>query len=463
MTSESSLHSPAPTEITPTTKTAFVKRATQLLLPASLNLGLPAILAPAVNAILARGDNPEEAIGGYAVAVAIMMLVSLPQMRIQQMTLVFLEDRISLNYLKRFTAATAVVVGGIAAIVALTPISDLILVQLFSLQGNLANEAQAALVALLPLPALAVVRPHLYGCAIRLGRTSHVWAGSAIGLGTVVLTAPVLQASHVIEGAAAGASAITIAALAEVILLTWLTGPALRQELPVSQTTQTPIGYTVLVRFFMPLLFAGLLATLTPAVIHAALARTPTPELSIAAVSIALSVSQLLTIVLWGLQPTILALLGKGYKPFWIQYFANAIGLLAMLATMTVAFVPPATQFVLQVILGTEGALFKSAELGLRLFAPLPIILAQEQIYSSALMRVRLTQRILYINILRLTSLIGFVALGLKVEVAGVALGMGVMTLTLIVEAAATYTYGRNVLATLNTTWMASRSRRLFS
>ena len=78
-------------------------------------------------------------------------------------------------------------------------------------------------------------------------------------------------------------------------------------------------------------------------------------------------------------------------------------------------------------------------------------------------MRVRLTQRILYINILRLTSLIGFVALGLKVEVAGVALGMGVMTLTLIVEAAATYTYGRNVLATLNTTWMASRSRRVFS
>ena len=307
MTSESSLHSPAPTEITATTKTAFVKRATQLLLPASLNLGLPAILAPAVNAILARGDNPEEAIGGYAVAVAIMLLVSLPQMRIQQMTLVFLEDRVSLNYLKRFTAATAIVVGGIAAIVALTPISDLILVQLFSLQGNLANEAQAALVALLPLPALAVGRPHLYGCAIRLGHTSHVWAGSALGLGTVVLTAPILQASNFIEGAAVGASAITIAALAEVILLTWLTGPALRQELPVSQTTQTPIGYTVLVRFFMPLLFAGLLATLTPAVIHAALARTPTPELSIAAVSIALSVSQLLTIVLWGLQPTILA------------------------------------------------------------------------------------------------------------------------------------------------------------
>ena len=463
LTGRSSLHSAIQTQITTTTKTAFVKRATQLLLPTSLNLGLPAVLAPAVNAILARGNNPEEAIGGYAIALAIMMLVSLPQMRIQQMTLVFLEDRVSLAYLKRFTAATAVIVAGIAAIVTLTPISDLVLAQIFSLQGKLATEAQAALVAFLPLPALAVVRPHLYGCAIRSGHTSHVWAGTAIGLGTVVLIALTLQTSNVIEGAAAGASAVTIGALAEVILLTWLTAPTLRQELPTSQTTQPPIGYRPLVRFFLPLLVAGLLATVTPAVIHAALARTPTPETSIAAVSIALSVSHLLTIILWGLQPTVLALLGKGYKPFWIQCFANAIGLLAMLATMMVAFIPPVTQFVLQGVLGTEGDLFTSAELGLRLFAPLPIILAQEQIYSSALMRVRLTQRILRVNIMRLTSLIGFVVIGLKIEIAGVALGMGVMTLTLIVEAAATYIYGRNVLDALNTTWMASRPRGLCS
>ena len=97
-----------PGQLTRASRNEFARRATLLLVPASMNLGVAAILAPAVNAILARGKNPEEAIGGYAVAMGIVMLVALPQMRIQQMTLVFLNDGVSLARLRRFTAISAV-------------------------------------------------------------------------------------------------------------------------------------------------------------------------------------------------------------------------------------------------------------------------------------------------------------------------------------------------------------------
>jgi O-antigen/teichoic acid export membrane protein len=445
---------PMPGPIARTSKRGFARRATLLLVPASLNLGVAAILAPAVNAILARGENPEEAIGGYAVALGIIMLVALPQMRIQQMTLVFLDDGVSLARLRRFTATSALIVALLAAIVALTPIRDLVLQRVFSLSGVLESEARAALLALLPLPALAVARPHLYGCAIRLGHTRHVWAGTIVGMGTVILTALVLQLSGTVEGAAVGAFAVSAAALAEVLVMIWLTGPALRRELPSAPDDGAGTEYASMVRFFMPLLFAGFLATVTPPVINAAVARTSTPETSIAAIAIALSVSQFLTIILWGLQPTVLALLGQGHDPRQIRLFANAIGLLVMVLAMFFAFYPPATVFILRDLVGVEGRLFESAQLGMRIFAPLPLILAQEQIFSSALMRVRRTRRILYINLIRLASLIAFVLIGLNlVDAPGVVLGIGAIAFTLVVEAGATYVYGRSAMSALSSAW----------
>ena len=269
------------------------------------------------------------------------------------------------------------------------------------------------------------------------------------------MTALALQTTGTIEGAAAGATAVSIAALAEVLLLIWLTSPALRRGLPARQDGQTSPGYAPMVRFFLPLLFAGFLATVTPAVINAAVARTSNPEMSIAAVAIALSVNQFLTIILWGLQPTVLALLGQGHNPRRIQLFSNSIGLLATAVAMIFAFFSPVTTFVLHDILGTEGRLLESAELGLRIFAPLPLILAQEQIYSSALMRVRRTRRILYINLIRLASLIGFVLVGLNIaDAQGVVLGIGAMAFTLVVEAGATYAYGRSAMSALSGSWL---------
>jgi O-antigen/teichoic acid export membrane protein len=149
-----------------------------------------------------------------------------------------------------------------------------------------------------------------------------------------------------------------------------------------------------------------------------------------------------------------LALLGQGHDPRRIRLFANAIGLLVMVLAMFFAFYPPATVFILRDLVGVEGRLFESAQLGMRIFAPLPLILAQEQIFSSALMRVRRTRRILYINLIRLASLIAFVLIGLNlVDAPGVVLGIGAIAFTLVVEAGATYVYGRSAMSALSSAW----------
>ena len=50
------------------------------------------VLAPILNALLARSVEPEAEICGYALALSVMMVVALPQARVQALTLVLLLD-----------------------------------------------------------------------------------------------------------------------------------------------------------------------------------------------------------------------------------------------------------------------------------------------------------------------------------------------------------------------------------
>ena len=74
-----------------------MSRATAVLVPASLNLGVASVLAPVLNALLARSVEPEASIGGYALALSVMMFVALPHARVQALALVFLDNQNSLR------------------------------------------------------------------------------------------------------------------------------------------------------------------------------------------------------------------------------------------------------------------------------------------------------------------------------------------------------------------------------
>ena len=134
----------------------YLWRASTLLLPASLNLGISNVLAPLLNAMLARSVEPEAAIGGYAIALSIMMLVALPQLRIQQLTLVFLEDQASLRRIRVFVGVFAGLGGVVALLAAFTPIRDLLLDVVFATEGSLRDQTRLAEIFVIQISLMAV-------------------------------------------------------------------------------------------------------------------------------------------------------------------------------------------------------------------------------------------------------------------------------------------------------------------
>ena len=422
---------------------AFTRRALTLWLPASVNLGIASLLAPAMNALLARVQDPEASIAGFAVALGVITIVALPQFRIQQLTLVFLHDQQALRSLRRFVGMTAAAVGAISFVVALTPLADLILEGVFAATGDLLSQARGALVTLSPLPVFMVARTHLHGAALRLGQARLVWLGTGLGAGGAVAMSAALIGAGVQGGTAAGAGT-TMAAGLETVMLLVATRGMLRHGLPARSPRRLDSSLGAVARFFTPLIFASLLPSATTPVLNAALARTAEPEASLAAFAIAIGLFQFLSILLWGAQPAILALLARGDGLRRITVVTNGVASAVLLASLAAAFVPPLSQFIIEDVSGARDRLAELSLLGLRVLAPLPLLLVQEQIFASALMQVRRTRPILYVNVWRLAALLAFVMLALNVGgVPGVVVGVGGWAASLIVEAVATLGYGR--------------------
>ncbi len=435
----------------------FATRATTLLLPASLNLGITHVLAPVLNGLLARGVEPEAAISGYAIAMGVMGLVALPQMRIQQLTLVFLDDQVSLSRLRRFVALFALLSGAVAVVVAFTPVHDLILDGVFATSGTLRAESAAALVALAPFPLLAIVRTHLYGVALRIGRPRLVWIGTASGAVAVLAVAALVLLLNPTAGSQIAAIAVTAGAAVETLVLVAGTTGSLRRDL--NPGTNAAPTYGALLRFFGPLLVAAFLPAITQPVINAILTRAPEPEASVAAVSLTFGVNQIFLIALWGVQPTLLALMARGESPLAGRRFANIVGLITVAPAAVVAFIPPLTSLVVHDWLGASGRLQEMTETGLRLLALLPPIFVQEAIFTSALLRVRRAHVLVYVNAIRLVGLIAILLVGVTAtDLPGGVIGVAAIGGALVVEAVATVALGLGAQRQLEGGWTPQTS-----
>ena len=435
----------------------FAGRATTLLLPASLNLGITHVLAPVLNGLLARSVEPEAAISGYAIAMGVMGLVALPQMRIQQLTLVFLDDQVSLSRLRRFVALFALLSGAVAVVVAFTPVHDLLLDGLFATSGTLRAESAAALVALAPFPILAIVRTHLYGVALRIGRPRLIWIGTASGAIAVMAVAALVLLVDPTAGSQIAAVAVTAGAAVETLVLVAGTTGSLRRDL--NPVTQAAPSYSALLRFFGPLLVAAFLPAITQPVINAILTRAPEPEAGVAAVALTFGVNQIFLIALWGVQPTLLALMARGESPLAGRRFANIVGLITVVPAAVVAFIPPLTSVVVHDWLGASGRLQEMTETGLRLLALLPPVFVQEAIFTSALLRVRRAHVLVYINAIRLVGLVAILLIGVTAtDLPGGVIGVAAIGGALVVEAVVTVAFGLSSQRQLERGWTPQAS-----
>jgi progressive ankylosis protein len=436
-------HESAPGAETPRPMT---RHATSLLLATAANMTVIPILSLLISAILTRTSNPDAAIGGFAVALGIAMFVGLPQLRIQQLTLVFFDNPTSLQQLRKFVGFWVVLVTALSLLVVLPPITEFLMTSVFSVTGDLKQNAADALIWLIPLPGLLVLKMHYYGAVLRISRPRLAWIGTGTGAFTVAAVAFGLFTTELLQGASIAAFAMTAGTLAEMLTLAVLAARPLKRFEGVPSQSDTSLR--AMAWFFWPLLFAAMLPAGTAPILNAGMARSPEPDVSIAAVALSLNVFHLIAVATNGTQNTSLALFASHYNPFRVRRYALSVGLITFAVVSIIAYVPPVTDFVIGDIMGAEGRLKELSSTGFRLLSILPIALVMEQLYTAALMRTRNTRPILYINTLRgITLTVWVIATVNFTDLNGLWVGAGAWTLTLLSEAIYAYIFGRKNLS----------------
>ena len=425
-------------------------RSLRLLGPAAVNVSAHEWITPIVAAFMARSFNPEEAVAGYALALSLAFFLTLPRLRIQALTLVFVEDNQSWRAVAIFALICAGVVVAITSIVAFTPLSSIIFLDLFRIDKSLANEAMAALKVLTLWGLFSVIRGHLYGVALRFERSSLLWLGAATGLATATLVSLFLYNFFPEFNSRIGAIAVTSAVTLECAVAS--IGLLLRRKPDLKIARVRPTQKRIM-RFFIPLLFAALLPSLTFPLINFAMARSINPELSITAFTLAFGVFSIMSIPSNGIQPTSLALFGLKESPQFIRVFAITVGILTAIPIILLTLSDAASGWVFGTLLGADDAVKAMSIQALQVLMLLPPWLALEQLYAAAIMSNKEPRGIVYINIGRLILLLLLVFGSLFLETAeGVLVGSGIMSLTLLAEAIFAVIFGRSAFRSLRFT-----------
>ena len=70
----------------------FYLTAFAILIPTSINLSITQFVTPLLNAIMGRTDNPAISISSYSIAISVLFLIALPNLRIQHLTIVYYKN-----------------------------------------------------------------------------------------------------------------------------------------------------------------------------------------------------------------------------------------------------------------------------------------------------------------------------------------------------------------------------------
>jgi hypothetical protein len=424
-----------------------ITRSLRLLGPAAVNVSAHEWITPIVAAFMARSLNPQEAVAGYALALSLAFFLTLPRLRIQALTLVFVEDNQSWRAVAVFAASCAAVVVSLISIVAFTPLSSIIFTDLFRIEESLADEAMAALKVLTLWGLFSVTRAHLYGVALRFEKANLLWLGAATGLVTATAVSLFLYNFFPELNSQIGAIAVTSAVILECTVAS--IGLLTRRKLDLKVGRNRPSQRRILF-FFIPLLFAALLPSLTFPLLNFAMARSINPELAITAFTLAFGVFSIMSIPANGIQPVSLALFGLNESPQFVRLFAVIIGVLTAIPIILLTLSDTASEWVFGTVLGADDAVKVMSIQGLQILMLLPPWLALEQLYAAAIMSNKEPRGIVYINIGRLTLLLLLVFGSLFLDTTeGILVGSGIMSLTLLAEAIFAVIFGRSAFSSL--------------
>ncbi len=348
----------------------------RLWLPLAISFELMMLEGPSVQGAIGRLPEPTLNLAAWGLAFSLALLVESPVIMLLATAIALVREEDSYKALRQFVLTLMVACTLLTAVVAFTPLFDLIAAHIMGQPALIVVAARPALQIMLLWTAAIAWRRFYQGVLVRAGQTRLVSVGTAVRLTVTLLVAGSLLKWGHRPGVEVGAITLMAAVVMEAIAVTMFALPIARQHLLGRHTPDTvPLTQRAIWRFHMPLAATTLLTLLAPPLTAAALARLSMRHETLAA----WPVVSMLLLVLRGpglaLQEITISQSRRPEARHALRRFTTLVGLISTAVTLLLALTPLLDRY-MDVVLHLPPELRTFVRVGMALGSPLPLITA---------------------------------------------------------------------------------------
>jgi hypothetical protein len=328
-------------------------------------------------------------LAAYGVAFGLALLIEAPIIMLLDASVAKSTTRQAFAVVRRFALALGLIVTGIGLVVALTPLYDLIVIDLMNIPADVAALARPTMQILVwwPLP-IAWRRAH-QGVLIRARKTAIITLTTGVRLVTLAGSLFVGMQLFPQGGAIVAGLAMDISVTVEAILITIATGRVLRSgalEAVEAETDDPPLAMRPLWRFYRPLAITTILRQTTRPMLNAGIAAAMLARASLAAWPVVWGFTVLIAGPAWSLQQLSTALVVDKGAYHRVRNFALALSAIMSAILAVVAFTPLYSG-VMGGIYNLSPALQQLALPAMRIMVVYPLIMGAQGLLRGVLIR----------------------------------------------------------------------------
>lgn len=352
------------------------RRIFWLWLPLALSFTFMMLEGPSVHAAIGRLEDPARNLAAFGLVMSLSLIIESPVIMLLSTAIALTRDTQSYRALRRFTLLLMGSLTLLTALVAWTPLYDLVVENILGIPAQISATALPSFRIMLLWTAAIGWRRFYQGILVRQAQTKWLSYGTAIRLLSTIGTAFALVRWGSLSGAEVGACALMVGVLSEALAIYLFALPVVRRSYPLEASASAqPLTLPAILHFHLPLATTSLLTLVVQPLTAAALARMAFPTLTLAAWPVVFST--LLVLRGWGLalQETTVAQASEPNALPAIQSFTWLVAGATTLATLVLSFTP-LLDLHLQYVMSLEPELWAYVRLGLQLSVLLPALTA---------------------------------------------------------------------------------------
>lgn len=296
---------------------------------------------PLVGATMARLPDPRISLAAYGgVVFPISLVIEGPIIMLLSASVALARDRASYRLMRRFMWQSIAFLTALHALVAFTPLYDVVAGQWLGVPAETLEPARIGLQILTFWTGSIAYRRYQQGVLIQFGSSSMVGLGTGVRLLANLLVLGAGLAHGGIPGIVVGASAVAAGVLSEAVFMGFAVRPVLRDCVYRAPPEAVPLTLPVFLRFYVPLALTPLITLLSMPLASAAVSRMPQAIDSLAAWPVVNGVVFLLRSLGFAFNEVVVARVERPGAVGALRRFALLLGAGVSLALVLIAATP---------------------------------------------------------------------------------------------------------------------------